>query len=314
MDDTFREDIWLPVLDTIVSVYISEKEFAEEYYIGEEHWDGNSYLALENPVDESNLEIGGRVHEILEEYNLSTSDLIQFIDDEVTSDDLEYTHTHMKAYYDKTSVTVWSTPIGEMEHQVDDDLFDAYKNLSIDDQMYVDANVKREVYLSKRGDTISVDFSYDIANFFFTWKSVEDKFNDWLDKTGKTNLSITASIGSSDEKFIQENANEENIEIDWTVLNKEIAEYELEVVSYLKKNKDYINVRDEGHDDVGLAVVFDVVDKALIKEYKDLIDRQESFSFSDSSYSADSKLFKLINKLISSSKFLHLCDLRIYFY
>lgn len=307
-DEDFYEEIWVEkVLSLIIEAINDEAKSAEEYY-KENYWDDNSYIALESTPDERSMEIGNGVYEVLEDLGLSTDDLIEFISDEVTSDDLNSATTYMRAYNEKYSVTVWSSPIGEMEHQLNDDLIEALESLYDDDIRYIMDKI--ETYL--KGNYIYINLSYDVINYYFTWKDIEDKFEEWLEKTGKANLKVGASVSSGYEDFIKENAIEEGIEIDWTVLNKEVAEYEMTVVSFLRKSKNYTNVIDEGHDrNDDLAISFEVTDKNLIEEYKELIDREGRFSFTDPSHSADSDLFKAVNKLISKSKFLHLCDLQM---
>lgn len=299
------------VLDKIVELYNDAGKFADEYYKSEEYWGENSYIALESSID--TLEIGSNVEKLLDEYGLTEDDLKEFIDTEIDSDDLKFEATYMRAYSDRNTVTIFSSPMGESDYQVQEYLAEAYSNLSRDDADYISGKV--DTYISKKGDYVVTNHDYDIVNYYFDMDDVEDKFNDWLKKSGKLNLDITASISTGDEYLIKENAEEKGIEIDWTILNKEIADYELEVVSFLKKSKSYTNVRDEGHDrNDNLAIAFSVVDESLVEDYRDLIDREGFFSFTDSSFAVDKALFKAIDKLISKSQFLHLCDLRIIFY
>jgi len=143
-----------------------------------------------------------------------------------------------------------------------------------------------------------------MSKIFESFKDVYESNND---------LHIACYISSGREDVIEANANEFGVKIDWDILNKEIQEYENTVFSYLRKSKGYNNVLDEGYDgsegSEDRVITFYITDKKLSERWEKLIYSDERFSFTDSRYSADKKLFDIINKLLIKSKFLELCTL-----
>jgi len=120
-------------------------------------------------------------------------------------------------------------------------------------------------------------------------------------------IRIVAYLNIGKEDFIKAKAEEDGIDVDWKVLNKEIQDFENFVMNFLRKSKDYEGVTEQGHDGQdSLVVLFTVTNKKITEAWLDLIDRDERFDFIDSSYAADKKLFDASDNFISKTKFLKL--------
>jgi hypothetical protein len=142
-------------------------------------------------------------------------------------------------------------------------------------------------------------------------KKIFESFKEKLNESEQL-LKVVAYVSTGHEDDIENNAKEDNITIDWKVLNKEIEAYEATIIDYLRKTKGYEYVMDQGHDSQNdLIIVFDISDKKLKKSWDDLIDREGRFSFNDSTFSADKGLFSIVDKLADKSKYLKYCILEM---
>ena len=171
--------------------------------------------------------------------------------------------------------------------------------------------------MDKNNKYITVNLGEYTVSYYIDWDTIKEEFEEYLSDKGMLPLDIGATLDSGTDDFATEMANEEGVEIDWKILNKEISEYENAVLKYLKGDKRYTETRDEGHDgNNGLNLVFKVIDKDLTEKYKDTADSHGEgvVYLSDPSYAVDIDLYKVVDKLRNKSKFLHYCDLYMTYY
>lgn len=308
-EDDFRDEIWVEkVLDTIKSAFEDEAKWANEYYLTDDgdFWPDNAYIALENVIIKDLPPVLSDMGDRLDMDDAQFANyLAEYVDDEITSDDLECVITHMNEYSDKNALVIYSTPIGEMEHQVADDLLSAFEELDEDDKEYV-SNID-DAYVNDRG-WLYVDGSYEVVNYYVDFKNREDDFEEWLGKKDYIILDIGASVFSGNEEDAKIIAEEEGIEIDWDVLNVELQEYEMFVLNTMKKDKRYNSVFDEGHDkNDDFSLMISIGDADLAKAYREFMEDESTIDFMDSSKnSPDSNLVKEVQKFLNKTKYLYL--------
>jgi len=318
-EDDFRDDIWLPlILQPIIDEYNSAAEFAEEYYTEGDYWVDNDYLVYEGDVSESlrqqyeREDLPKSVENFLEAHSMSEDDFFTYFGEYLTKEkySLTFEHTNMNSYSDSRSVvTVWSSPMGEYEDVPNDDLVGAFGELDDGDRQYVSRTVDNG-YVNERSGSIFINASYDIVNYTVDFDEVEDDFVEYCEKHDYImNKDFVGYLGFGSEDYIKETAEEKGVEIDWDILNDEMMTFEMSLLGYMKKSKDYYNVMDEGHDrNDDLIIQFTVENSSLLEDYNDL---SEPMSFMDSSFTPDKEMYTAMEKIINKSEFLYLCDIRM---
>jgi hypothetical protein len=172
-DESFRLLIWNEDIIAPINADLEEEyQFYEEYYKSEEYWLENDYIVYEGNIDFSHTKLPSIVYKYCNANNVDEDKLAEFIED--TKPELDLEITYMNDASDKDTIVVWSSPIGEMEAPVKDEI-----EYIIDELLEVDESSEKE-FGGKKGKYMYINLSYDIVNYTLQWKSIAEDFDNWL--------------------------------------------------------------------------------------------------------------------------------------